>query len=87
MIRSQRVKMGFEIDSQLQEQTDKANHLLLASVKAKKENDDLIRGNLESQKEAIRQKIEQRRTSSFMKCRFRPDVSKIKGQYFTCWAG
>lgn len=79
MLRSQRVKMGFEVDLQLQEHTEKANHLLQASVKAKKDNDELINKNLESQKEAIRQKIEQRRTSSFMKCMSRHDFSTIKG--------
>lgn len=68
MIRSQRVKMVFEVDEQLKEHTDKANSMLQSSVKAKRNNDDLIQKNLESQKEIIRQKIEMRRTNSFMKC-------------------
>lgn len=60
--------MGFEIDQQLKEQTDKAQNLLIESVNTKKMNDNLVSKNLDNQKEAIRLKLEQRRNASFMKC-------------------
>lgn len=60
--------MGFEVDQKLKDETEKAQNLLLESVNTKKIIDDLVSKNLDSQKDAIRQKLETRRNASFMKC-------------------
>lgn len=59
--------MGFEVDQRLHEQRDKTQALLSESENIKKNNDNLVSKNLNSQNEAIKAKLEARRNASFNK--------------------